>query len=73
MTDIARHISCAGAPLRRRHSLFSTLAHVYGVWRQRQVLKTLDAERLSDLGLTRDQAQTEARRPLWDAPRTWRV
>ena len=72
MTDVARHISCAGAPLRRRHSLASTLAHAYGVWRQRQALKSLDATRLADLGLTRDQAQAEARRPLWDAPRSWR-
>ncbi|MFU1477482.1 DUF1127 domain-containing protein [Roseovarius sp. C7] len=34
--------------------------------RQRRLLATLDADRLDDIGLTRDEALREARRPFWD-------
>ena len=39
------------------------------VARQRRSLATLDDRALADLGLTRHEAQTEARRPFWDLPR----
>lgn len=41
--------------------------------RQRRALARLDAERLQDLGLTEGEAQAEAGRPFWDAPRHWRA
>lgn len=40
--------------------------------RQRARLTTLDDDRLADLGLTRAQAETEAARPFWDVPASWR-
>lgn len=42
------------------------------LYRQRRALKTLDANRLSDIGVTATEAHTEANRPLWDAPAHWR-
>ncbi len=39
---------------------------------ERRALLTLDAHLLDDVGLTRSQALSEASRPLWDAPATWR-
>ncbi|MEG3618115.1 hypothetical protein V5T82_06595 [Magnetovibrio sp. PR-2] len=38
------------------------------VSRQRQELKCLPAEQLMDIGLTKAQAQAEAKRPFWDLP-----
>lgn len=38
------------------------------VARQRGKLKSLDDRALQDLGLTRREALTEARRPFWDLP-----
>lgn len=48
-----------------------SLSHVLGVWRQRQALSRLDDAALRDIGLTREDARAEVRRPLWDAPETW--
>ena len=55
----------------RRSSVIGLLGHLYGVWRQRQALKTLDAARLNDIGISRAQAEDEARRAFWDAPNNW--
>ena len=41
--------------------------------RQRRALASLDETRLRDIGLNRDAAETEARRPFWDAPDNWRI
>jgi uncharacterized protein YjiS (DUF1127 family) len=51
--------------------MLARLAHAHAVWCQRQKLKSLDKAALSDIGLTRAQAQAEAKRPLWDAPVGW--
>ncbi len=56
-----------------RKPVLANLSHAFAVWRQRRALARLDAAALDDLGLTRAQAQAEAKRPLWDAPATWRV
>lgn len=34
--------------------------------RQRRILATLDDRALADMGLTRQEALAEARRPFWD-------
>lgn len=39
------------------------------VARQRAALADMDDARLADLGLTRDEALAEARRPFWDLPK----
>lgn len=52
------------------------LAPRFSTWaalrRQRARLARLDAEALADIGLTRADAQSEARLPFWDVPPGWR-
>jgi len=48
------------------------LRHALAVRRQRLALKSLDDAALADIGVTRAEAEAEARRPVWDAPETWR-
>jgi hypothetical protein len=43
----------------------------YAAWRQRRHLSELDDALLKDIGVSRDQADTEARRPVWDVPAHW--
>ena len=57
---------------RAPHAVRSVIGRMYDTWRQRQVLRSLDADALADIGVTRKQAQNEARRPIWDAPVNWR-
>ena len=40
---------------------------------QRRRLAHLDDAALADIGITRDEARREARRPFWDAPLHWRA
>lgn len=42
------------------------------LWRTRRQLRALDPAQLRDIGITPDEARTEARRPVWDVPATWR-
>lgn len=50
-----------------RLSLRSAIA----LWRSRRALTALSNDQLSDIGLSRDDAQSEAARPVWDAPASW--
>lgn len=59
--------SRSGAPRRRRISLM----HMVSLHRQRRRLARLDDAALEDIGLTREDARHEARRPLWDVPAHW--
>lgn len=52
---------------RRRASLLDLLALV----RQRRKLADLDEAALRDIGVTRKEAQEEAKRPAWDVPHHW--
>jgi uncharacterized protein YjiS (DUF1127 family) len=62
----APHSACAPRrPLRL--SLFTRLQ----IWKQRRDLAKLDDRALEDIGLSRAEAEREAKRPLWDAPRHW--
>ncbi|MFP7673655.1 DUF1127 domain-containing protein [Marivita sp. S0852] len=40
--------------------------------RSRKCLATLDPHLLSDVGLSQQDAKTEASRPVWDAPSVWK-
>ncbi|MEL6914210.1 MAG: DUF1127 domain-containing protein [Pseudomonadota bacterium] len=53
-------------------SLVSRFLHLLAVARTRQSLSQLDARTLKDIGLTPEQAQSEANRSFWDAPEYWR-
>ena len=47
------------------------VSDILGLFRQRHALSRLDDARLNDLGLTRSEAEAEARRPVWDVPTHW--
>ena len=49
-------------------SIISILLKGVEVSRQRRALAKMDAATLADLGLTRAQAQREAKRTFWDIP-----
>jgi uncharacterized protein YjiS (DUF1127 family) len=55
---------------RARRPLYLRLLDLVELRRQRRALAALDDLRLRDIGLTREEAKAEARRPIWDAPRT---
>lgn len=59
------------APARHRPLRLSRLLGLLSLRASRTRLATLDDRLLRDIGLTRDQARTEAERPLWDAPDHW--
>ena len=42
-----------------------------GLARQRRALTHLDDAALRDVGISREEAETEAARPFWDAPAHW--
>ncbi len=44
----------------------SLLADLLSLYRQRRALERLDGDALRDIGLSRDQANREAHRPVWD-------
>lgn len=59
--------SCARPP----QSLLSRFVQARAVARQRKALAQLDDTILSDIGITRAQAEHESERPVWDAPQHW--
>ncbi|WP_420584594.1 DUF1127 domain-containing protein [Ruegeria sp.] len=67
MTQIAIHSNCKP---RRRIGL-SVLFDVISLRRQRRTLARLDDRALKDVGITREQAEAEAARSIWDAPEFW--
>jgi uncharacterized protein YjiS (DUF1127 family) len=63
----------AAAPLPRpAPGAWPRLRDLLALHGQRRALAGLDDRMLADIGLTRAQAQAEAGRPVWDAPRHWR-
>ena len=48
------------------------LMRYWQLHRQRAHLARLDADALSDVGLTAAEARKEASRPVWDAPSHWK-
>ncbi|MDJ0859540.1 MAG: DUF1127 domain-containing protein [Dinoroseobacter sp.] len=50
-----------------------TLLHLDALRRQRSALKELDAHLLRDIGVTREEANAESHRSVWDVPATWRL
>ncbi len=57
---------------RRKLPVFGLLFKLHDVWAERRRLSRLDAHRLSDMGLSLEDAKEEARRAAWDAPDRWR-
>ncbi|MBY6047970.1 DUF1127 domain-containing protein [Vannielia litorea] len=59
-------------PAAIRGSLMTRALNLLALRRQRRALARLDAELLKDIGITPDEARTEAARRLWDVPPGWR-
>ncbi len=72
MTTCTNNTAIHRAALPARHSIVSRLGFALAARRQRNALKNLDDRALSDLGLSRDQAEAEASKPIWDVPASWR-
>ncbi len=58
-----------GARGSRTRSFWQMLRTAYTVWQERRTLTMLDDAILRDIGLSRLDADNEARRAPWDAPR----
>ncbi len=56
-------------PVPRRRSWLDRLRLWIGVAREREALARLDARLLSDIGVSAEAADREARRPCWDIDR----
>ncbi len=52
-------------------SLLARLRNMLSLRAQRRALARLDDRALDDIGLNRDTALSEARRPVWDVPHNW--
>lgn len=62
------------APARARSArtgVFAALGRVLKLQRQRHDLRQLTDAQLSDIGISRKEADAEGRRALWDAPDHW--
>lgn len=71
---MARKLSFAStrlAPRGHTDTFFSAFTGAFRNWEQRQKLARLDSEALDDIGLTKAEAENEARRPIWDVPGYW--
>ncbi len=64
----------ASVRLRPAHrlNLLSSLHRAAALYRSRRALARLDTAALADIGLSADDARTEAARGIWDAPANWR-
>ena len=54
-------------------SLLDRLNSVSSLYRSRVRLAQLDDQMLADIGVSRNDAEAEAERPVWDAPNTWKL
>lgn len=61
----------SGAP--RPRTLIGRVFTLLSLYQGRRTLEGLDDALLHDIGLTREQALKESRRPIWDVPASWRV
>ncbi|MEM8730125.1 MAG: DUF1127 domain-containing protein [Pseudomonadota bacterium] len=57
--------------LARPKTRFSVMG-LMDLWRQRAALARLNDAALKDVGVTREEAEREAGRSVWDVPAHWR-
>lgn len=62
------HILGSARARGRRDSFVTRLMAALALGQQRHDLSQLSDAQLDDIGITRAQAQREAKRPIWDAP-----
>ncbi len=66
------HAAISNSHCPARASRPNLVKRAFDLIRQRQSLAKLDCHALNDIGISRSEAETEAARPFWDAPETWR-
>ncbi|MEN0002479.1 MAG: DUF1127 domain-containing protein [Pseudomonadota bacterium] len=66
--NLSTHFPLSG---RARPGILGMVLKAYSIWRERQCLNTLDDHLLRDVGLTRNDVESETNRPIWDAPNRW--
>jgi len=71
MTQATASCPASCSPQKPHRSLLSRLRLHLAVRRQRDHLAALDDRALKDIGLTRAEAEDEARRGFWKAPDHW--
>lgn len=71
MTQLTHATRLMQPTVRAKGSVLARFVQAYAAWQQRKHLATLDDAALSDIGITRTQAEAEATRPLWNAPAQW--
>lgn len=59
--------------LRRSTGLLARLNAHLALFRARRQLASLPDHMLNDIGLSRKEAEAEARRSIWDSPSHWSV
>ncbi len=59
------------APLPGRFAIISLISLAFAARRQRNALRSLSDTALRDMGLSREDVEQEANRPLWDIPAGW--
>lgn len=70
MNRLSSLFSFFPATVRRRSPLAMLLA-LDAAHRQRRALLRMDSAQLTDIGLKRRDAETEAARPVWNVPHHW--
>ncbi|MEO1238516.1 MAG: DUF1127 domain-containing protein [Pseudomonadota bacterium] len=60
-------------PLRRRTGIIAKISSLLALFSERRRLADMPDHMLKDLGITRQEAEAEARRSIWDSPSHWRV
>ncbi|MBK4217104.1 DUF1127 domain-containing protein [Paracoccus caeni] len=55
-----------------RQSWLKRIITMFDVRKTRLDLAHLSDEQLRDIGVTREQVETELQRPVWDVPNNWR-
>ena len=73
MTTVSTNTSAffSGAVSARRPGLLKTVINMIELHKERRALAGLDAEALADIGVSTQEAMTEASRHAWDAPSHW--
>lgn len=71
-TMSTRSITGVARPVLTLPGLLRHIAAMRATRRQRLCLARLDTTALADIGITREQACAEARRPVWDVTPSWR-
>lgn len=60
-----------GAKTTIRPNIWVRLRQMAELRKQRRDLSRLTADQLSDIGVSSSAAEKEAKRPVWDAPKSW--